>query len=192
MAALQGALIALSEGRTGSAAGPDGAAGPDHGLTITRGRELAATVSELSAALEVKAVQVLVGAVVFLAGRGRASVGSGFVLDRPWRYKNTTEDTLRASKIHVPTLSPAIDHDKAARGWSAGFYAGVAVFLRACFFFSRFRGDARGRARAARARPHLALVSYCLWTGSTRGGSLAYSLVDAPLGTRRREGMQTQ
>lgn len=55
VAALKGALLALSEGRAGpAAAGPDGAAGPDQGLTITRGRELSARVSELVAALEVR------------------------------------------------------------------------------------------------------------------------------------------
>eukprot|EP00904_Undaria_pinnatifida_P003934 jgi/Undpi1/13541/HiC_scaffold_8.g03200.m1 len=59
VAALEGALIDLSEGRyatTAAAAaaptGPDGAAGPDRPLTITRGREIATRVSELSAALE--------------------------------------------------------------------------------------------------------------------------------------------
>lgn len=52
--ALKGALLAVSEGRAGfAAAGPDGAAGPDPALTITRGRELAAKVSELASALEV-------------------------------------------------------------------------------------------------------------------------------------------
>ena len=51
---MKGALLAISEGRAGfAAAGPDGTAGPDPALTITRGRELAAKVSELASALEV-------------------------------------------------------------------------------------------------------------------------------------------
>ena len=57
---MEGALIDLSEGRyptTAAAAaaptGPDGAAGPDRPLTITRGREIAARLSELSVAFEV-------------------------------------------------------------------------------------------------------------------------------------------
>ena len=69
---MEGALIDLSEGRyatTAAAAaaptGPDGAAGPDRPLTITRGREIAARVSELSAALEVG---------VLLAGAGGGGV----------------------------------------------------------------------------------------------------------------------
>lgn len=70
VAALKGALIALSEGRSGSApVGADGAAGPDHGLTITRGRELAARVSELSTALEVG----------MLVGGRRKATGGGVV-----------------------------------------------------------------------------------------------------------------
>lgn len=70
VAALKGALISLSEGRSGSApVGADGAAGPDHGLAITRGRELAARVSELSAALEVG---------IFVGGRRKGRGGGVF------------------------------------------------------------------------------------------------------------------
>lgn len=53
-AALKDALVALYEGRSSDAtAGADGAAGPERGLTITRGRELAAKVDQLASALEV-------------------------------------------------------------------------------------------------------------------------------------------
>ena len=68
MEALKGALIALSEGRCGAApeTGPDASAGPDHHLTITRGRELAARVAELSSALEVLSTTI-VDAFAFLS-----------------------------------------------------------------------------------------------------------------------------
>ncbi|CAN0076060.1 unnamed protein product, partial [Ectocarpus fasciculatus] len=55
VAALKGALIDFADGKSGSDAGitgPDGAAGPERGLTITRAREIAARVSEMTAALE--------------------------------------------------------------------------------------------------------------------------------------------
>lgn len=57
VAALKGALVDFAEGRSGTdrgITGPDGAAGPERGLTITRAREIAAKVSELTAALEVR------------------------------------------------------------------------------------------------------------------------------------------
>lgn len=51
-------MIDFVEGRYGSDAGavtgPDGAAGPERGLTITRAREIAVRLSELTAALEVR------------------------------------------------------------------------------------------------------------------------------------------
>ena len=56
---MKGALVDFAEGRSGSdvaydVTGPDGAAGPERGLTITRAREIAARLSELTAALEVR------------------------------------------------------------------------------------------------------------------------------------------
>ncbi|CAM9748610.1 unnamed protein product, partial [Scytosiphon promiscuus] len=55
VAALKGALVDFAEGRAGTdrgVTGPDGAAGPERGLTITRAREIAARLSELTTALE--------------------------------------------------------------------------------------------------------------------------------------------
>lgn len=82
MAALKSALIDLSEGRSKSAlaTGPDGAAGPDRGLTITRGRELAARVSELSDALEVCLFHV-VGRLWSMWGGGKERGYLNFFID---------------------------------------------------------------------------------------------------------------